>query len=126
VKIQSVFSYFLKIYEMSFNLWDVRGNSDKIYHEIVILHLILSPKTCFHTFQKTLPVMVAVIEPLCGAFGESGLLVLPCIATHLIQVIYLFFEQLLLIFHSHANQKLLVDYRGLFSRKLHASQRQSQ
>ncbi|GAU34305.1 hypothetical protein TSUD_20110, partial [Trifolium subterraneum] len=35
--------------------------------------------------QKTLPVMVAVIEPLCGAFGESGLLVLPCIATHLIQ-----------------------------------------
>ncbi|CAK8571169.1 unnamed protein product [Lathyrus sativus] len=37
--------------------------------------------------QKTLPVMVAVIEPLCGAFGESGLLVLPCIATHLIQII---------------------------------------
>ncbi|XP_073223081.1 probable sodium/metabolite cotransporter BASS4, chloroplastic isoform X2 [Cicer arietinum] len=37
--------------------------------------------------QKTLPVMVAVIEPFHGAFGESGLLVLPCIAAHLIQII---------------------------------------
>ncbi|XP_004498479.1 probable sodium/metabolite cotransporter BASS4, chloroplastic isoform X1 [Cicer arietinum] len=37
--------------------------------------------------QKTLPVMVAVIEPLHGAFGESGLLVLPCIAAHLTQII---------------------------------------
>ncbi|XP_027365447.1 probable sodium/metabolite cotransporter BASS4, chloroplastic isoform X2 [Abrus precatorius] len=37
--------------------------------------------------QKTLPVMVAVIEPLQGAFGESGLLVLPCVAAHLNQVI---------------------------------------
>lgn len=37
--------------------------------------------------QKTLPVMVAVIETLHGAFGESGLLVLPCIAAHLNQVI---------------------------------------
>ncbi|KAK7392986.1 hypothetical protein VNO78_21436 [Psophocarpus tetragonolobus] len=38
--------------------------------------------------QKTLPVMVAVIEPLQGAFGESGLLVLPCVAAHLIQIIF--------------------------------------
>ncbi|RDY01366.1 putative sodium/metabolite cotransporter BASS4, chloroplastic, partial [Mucuna pruriens] len=37
--------------------------------------------------QKTLPVMVAVIEPLQGAFGESGLLVLPCVAAHLNQII---------------------------------------
>ncbi|KAL5137883.1 putative sodium/metabolite cotransporter BASS4, chloroplastic [Glycine soja] len=37
--------------------------------------------------QKTLPVMVAVIEPLRGAFGESGLLVLPCVAAHLNQII---------------------------------------
>ncbi|KAJ1435946.1 putative sodium bile acid cotransporter [Sesbania bispinosa] len=37
--------------------------------------------------QKTLPVMVAVIEPLHGAFGESGLLVLPCVAAHLNQII---------------------------------------
>ncbi|XP_061376095.1 probable sodium/metabolite cotransporter BASS4, chloroplastic isoform X1 [Gastrolobium bilobum] len=37
--------------------------------------------------QKTLPVMVAVIQPLHGAFGESGLLVLPCVAAHLIQII---------------------------------------
>lgn len=68
--------------------------------------------------------MVAVIEPLCGAFGESGLLVLPCIATHLIQVIDLFLQQLFLIFDSHANPKLLVDYFGLFSRQLDASQKQ--
>ncbi|TKY53490.1 sodium/metabolite cotransporter BASS4 [Spatholobus suberectus] len=37
--------------------------------------------------QKTLPVMIAVIEPLQGAFGESGLLVLPCVAAHLNQII---------------------------------------
>lgn len=51
---------------------------------------LLSKHTHFHSFQKTLPVMVAVIEPLRGAFGESGLLVLPCVAAHLNQVIYLF------------------------------------
>lgn len=37
--------------------------------------------------QKTLPVLVAVVEQLGGAFGESGLLVLPCVAAHLIQII---------------------------------------
>ncbi|WOL01601.1 putative sodium/metabolite cotransporter BASS4, chloroplastic [Canna indica] len=37
--------------------------------------------------QKTLPVLVAVIEPLQGALGESGLLVLPCVALHIIQII---------------------------------------
>lgn len=37
--------------------------------------------------QKTLPVMVAVVEQLSGAFGESGLLVLPCVAAHLNQII---------------------------------------
>ncbi|XP_048140318.1 probable sodium/metabolite cotransporter BASS4, chloroplastic [Rhodamnia argentea] len=35
--------------------------------------------------QKTLPVMVAVVEQLGGAFGESGLRVLPCVASRLIQ-----------------------------------------
>lgn len=43
-----------------------------------------------HSFQKTLPVMVAVIEPLGGALGESGLLILPCVAAHLNQVINVF------------------------------------
>ncbi|XP_027104767.1 probable sodium/metabolite cotransporter BASS4, chloroplastic isoform X1 [Coffea arabica] len=38
--------------------------------------------------QKTLPVMVAVIEQLGGAFGESGLLVLPCVAAHLNQIVF--------------------------------------
>lgn len=37
--------------------------------------------------QKTLPVMVAVVEQLGGAFGEPGLLVLPCVAAHLNQII---------------------------------------
>ncbi|KAH9769010.1 putative sodium/metabolite cotransporter BASS4 [Citrus sinensis] len=37
--------------------------------------------------QKTLPVLVAVVEQLGGAFGESGLLVLPCVAAHLTQII---------------------------------------
>lgn len=36
--------------------------------------------------QKTLPVMVAVVEQLGGALGASGLLVLPCVAAHLNQV----------------------------------------
>lgn len=37
--------------------------------------------------QKTLPVMVAVVEQLHGTLGESGLLVLPCVAAHLNQII---------------------------------------
>ncbi|XP_039133515.1 probable sodium/metabolite cotransporter BASS4, chloroplastic isoform X2 [Dioscorea cayenensis subsp. rotundata] len=37
--------------------------------------------------QKTLPVMVAVVEQLNGALGESGLLILPCVASHIIQII---------------------------------------
>ncbi|PPS18294.1 hypothetical protein GOBAR_AA02285 [Gossypium barbadense] len=37
--------------------------------------------------QKTLPVMVAVVQQLGSAFGESGLLVLPCVAAHLIQIV---------------------------------------
>ncbi|KAF8397904.1 hypothetical protein HHK36_016829 [Tetracentron sinense] len=37
--------------------------------------------------QKTLPVMVAVVEQLGGALGETGLLVLPCVAAHLNQII---------------------------------------
>ncbi|GAY55378.1 hypothetical protein CUMW_163810 [Citrus unshiu] len=37
--------------------------------------------------QKTLPVLVAVVEQLGCAFGESGLLVLPCVAAHLTQII---------------------------------------
>ncbi|GMN64621.1 hypothetical protein TIFTF001_033692 [Ficus carica] len=48
--------------------------------------------------QKTLPVMVAVVEKLGGAFGESGLLVLPCVAAHLNQVIYA--RLLFPLFHS--------------------------
>ncbi|XP_022743054.1 probable sodium/metabolite cotransporter BASS4, chloroplastic isoform X2 [Durio zibethinus] len=43
----------------------------------------------FVASQKTLPVTLAVVEQLGGAFGESGLLVLPCVAAHLIQVISL-------------------------------------
>ncbi|XP_078157255.1 sodium Bile acid symporter family [Carex rostrata] len=37
--------------------------------------------------QKTLPVMVAVVDQLGGALGESGLLVLPCIASHINQIV---------------------------------------
>lgn len=37
--------------------------------------------------QKTLPVMVAVVEQLKGALGEPGLLVLPCVASHINQII---------------------------------------
>ncbi|XP_076934000.1 putative sodium/metabolite cotransporter BASS4, chloroplastic [Bidens hawaiensis] len=37
--------------------------------------------------QKTLPVLVAVVDQLGGVFGESGLLVLPCVAAHLNQII---------------------------------------
>ncbi|XP_010912271.1 probable sodium/metabolite cotransporter BASS4, chloroplastic isoform X2 [Elaeis guineensis] len=37
--------------------------------------------------QKTLPVMVAVVEQLGRAFGEPGLLVLPCVASHIMQIV---------------------------------------
>ncbi|XP_073037147.1 probable sodium/metabolite cotransporter BASS4, chloroplastic [Primulina eburnea] len=39
------------------------------------------------TSQKTLPVLVAVVEQLGGSLGESGLLILPCVAAHLNQII---------------------------------------
>ncbi|KAL9225040.1 hypothetical protein vseg_001012 [Gypsophila vaccaria] len=38
--------------------------------------------------QKTLPVTVAVVDQLGGAMGASGLLVLPCVAAHLNQIIF--------------------------------------
>ncbi|KAL8090249.1 putative sodium/metabolite cotransporter BASS4, chloroplastic [Apium graveolens] len=37
--------------------------------------------------QKTLPVMVAVVQQLGGALGDSSLLVIPCVAAHLNQII---------------------------------------
>ncbi|KAL6634491.1 hypothetical protein ACP70R_027162 [Stipagrostis hirtigluma subsp. patula] len=37
--------------------------------------------------QKTLPVLIAVVEQLGGALGESGFLVIPCIAAHINQII---------------------------------------
>ncbi|GMY15825.1 probable sodium/metabolite cotransporter BASS4, chloroplastic isoform X1 [Fagus crenata] len=37
--------------------------------------------------QKALLIIVAVVEQLNGALGESGLLVLPCVAAHINQVI---------------------------------------
>ena len=41
---------------------------------------------CCVGLQKTLTAMVAVIEQLGGAFGESGLLVLACVAVQLNRV----------------------------------------
>ncbi|KAJ7537926.1 hypothetical protein O6H91_11G028100 [Diphasiastrum complanatum] len=37
--------------------------------------------------QKTLPVTVAVVENIGGALGAAGLLVLPCVAAHLTQIL---------------------------------------
>ncbi|XP_062217615.1 probable sodium/metabolite cotransporter BASS4, chloroplastic [Phragmites australis] len=37
--------------------------------------------------QKTLPVLVAVVEQLGGALGESRFLVTPCVAAHINQII---------------------------------------
>lgn len=37
--------------------------------------------------QKALLIVVAVVEQLGGALGESGLLVLPCVAAHINQII---------------------------------------
>ncbi|KAG2651339.1 probable sodium/metabolite cotransporter BASS4, chloroplastic [Panicum virgatum] len=37
--------------------------------------------------QKTLPVLVAVVDQLGGAFGESGFLVIPGVAAHINQII---------------------------------------
>lgn len=57
-------------------------------------------------WQKTLPVMVAVVEQLGGALGESGLLVLPCIAAHFNQVLitYIPFLCILFVFFSPFNR----------------------
>ena len=45
--------------------------------------------------------MVAVVEKLGGAFGESGLLVLPCVAAHVNQVGYSCFSFSFLIVFSY-------------------------
>lgn len=37
--------------------------------------------------QKTLPVMVAIVGQLGGILGEAGLLVIPCVAAHINQII---------------------------------------
>lgn len=37
--------------------------------------------------QKTLPVMVAIVGRLGGVLGEAGLLVIPCVAAHINQII---------------------------------------
>ncbi|KAF8686664.1 hypothetical protein HU200_043494 [Digitaria exilis] len=37
--------------------------------------------------QKTLPVLIAVVDQLGGALGESGFLVIPCVAAHINQII---------------------------------------
>lgn len=37
--------------------------------------------------QKTLPVMVAIVGQLGGVLGEAGLLVIPCVAAHINQII---------------------------------------
>jgi sodium/bile acid cotransporter 7 len=39
------------------------------------------------TSQKTLPVCVAVLDQLGGALGAPGLVVLPCVAYHLLQIL---------------------------------------
>ncbi|KAI8031415.1 hypothetical protein LOK49_LG01G00343 [Camellia lanceoleosa] len=60
----------------------VSGGSKSMFakrENVVALLLVAS--------QKTLPVMVAVVEQLGGALGESGLLVLPCVAAHLNQIV---------------------------------------
>ena len=70
----------------------------------------------FTLLQKTLPVLVAVVEELGGAFGESGLLVLPCVAAHLTQVSSLHscshfpFSINLIVFNI---EPLHIDYHGL-------------
>lgn len=53
----------------------------------VVSSVISSDTACaIVLLQKTLPVAIAVIGKLGGTLGEAGILVLPCIALHVIQV----------------------------------------
>lgn len=68
--------------------------------------------------------MVAVAEQLGGAFGETGLLVLPCVAAHLNQVVHLwdfFFLHFLLYIDLTKTEKCCIDHCGLFSCQFLAS-----
>ena len=70
--------------------------------------------SCCILLQKTLPVMVAVVEQLGGALGASGLLVLPCVAAHLNQVNKVFSSSLSLIVLASADKDCrVVDYHRL-------------
>ncbi|PWA92888.1 sodium bile acid cotransporter [Artemisia annua] len=55
----------------------------------IILHTPCKHKHHSNTkdYQKTISMLVAVVEQLGCTFGEAGLLVLPCIAAHISQVI---------------------------------------
>lgn len=74
--------HFVHLYMSMFTLWK---ESHWVYLMLWYLSIIQSSLTNL-ILQKTLPVTVAVVEQLGGALGESGLLVLPCIAAHIIQV----------------------------------------
>ncbi|KAG5239575.1 sodium/metabolite cotransporter BASS [Salix suchowensis] len=71
---------------LSFNVFAIQGFSMVSgTNQLAFAKKKMQLLTCL--LPKTLPVMVAVVEQLGGAFGESGLLVLPCVAAHLNQII---------------------------------------
>lgn len=71
--------------------------------------------SCCILLQKTLPVMIAVVEQLGGALGASGLLILPCVAAHLNQVTKVFSSSVsLIVFASADKDHRVVDYHRLF------------
>nr|KAJ0221811.1 hypothetical protein LSAT_V11C200088680 [Lactuca sativa] len=53
--------------------------------------------------QKALPVLVAVVDQLGGTFGEPGLLIIPCVAAHLNQIIM---DSFLITFWNKKDQSL--------------------
>ncbi|CAI9291414.1 unnamed protein product [Lactuca saligna] len=79
-------------------LCDVSGGSKSIFAKkknSTALLLIAS--------QKALPVLVAVVDQLGGTFGEPGLLIIPCVAAHLNQIIM---DSFLITFWNKKDQSL--------------------
>lgn len=62
--------------------------------------------------------MVAVVEQLGGAFGESGLLVLPCVAAHLNQVIHPFVHLCFCIYLCFVLIFVITDIINIYCRLL--------
>lgn len=70
---------------------------------------------CSRSLQKALLIVVAVVEQLSGALGESGLLVLLCVAAHINQVPSLDLPSSTMTFRDPMITPFLIHWKWIFN-----------